>query len=243
MEENEADTERGRSASARGPIGDATSIRSARARLSTLWTGLVSRGIGRRGRGKRSLRLERHELSVVACDLRGFTLFSSSVAPEHVVELLRQYYGSIGDVVAAFRGRIKDHAGDGTLALVGAARPSGDHAERALGMAIAIARLGDDLRRSWQHARIDIGLGIGVASGEVTVGAIEAGSRIESVAVGAAVNLASRLCARARAGQILVDERAAALLRGHERHRLAPLEAAELKGFVRRVAVFEALRT
>jgi adenylate cyclase len=86
------------------------------------------------------------------------------VAPEHVVELLRQYYGSIGDVVAAFRGRIKDHAGDGTLVLVGAARPSRDHAERALGMALAIAGLGDELRRSWRQAQIDIGLGIGVAS-------------------------------------------------------------------------------
>jgi adenylate cyclase len=243
MEEEETDTERGGSASASRPIGDRTSIRSARVRLSKLLMGLVSRGIGRRGRAKRSLRLERHELSVVACDLRGFTLFSSSVAPDHVVELLRQYYGSIGDVVAAFRGRIKDHAGDGTLVLVGAARPSRDHAERALGMAIAIARLGDDLRRRWRHAQIDIGLGIGVASGEVTVGAIEAGSRIESVAVGAAVNLASRLCARARAGQILVDERAAALLRSQAQHRIEPLEAAELKGFVRPVVVFQALRT
>jgi adenylate cyclase len=242
MEEDEADTERRRSASAGVAIDDGGSIRSTRLRLSTFLTGLLPHGIGRRGRARRSPRLERHELSVVACDLRGFTLFSSSVAPEHVVELLRQYYGSIDDVVAAFRGRIKDHAGDGTLVLVGAARPSRDHAERALGMALAIAGLGDELRRSWRHAQIEIGLGIGVASGEVTVGAIEAGSRIESVAVGAAVNLASRLCARARAGQVLVDERAAALLR-HERHRLEPLESAKLKGFARPVAVFQALRT
>jgi adenylate cyclase len=242
MEEDEAGTER-RSASASEAIGDGTSIRAARVRLATLLAGLVSRGIARRARAERSLRLERHELSVVACDLRGFTLFSSSVAPEHVVELLRQYYGSIGEVVAAFQGRIKDHAGDGTLVLVGATRPSRDHAERALGMALAIAAFGDELRRSWRRAQIDIGLGIGVASGEVTVGAIKAGSRIESVAVGAAVNLASRLCERARAGQVLVDERAAALLRGHERRRLEPLDAAQLKGFVRPVPVFQALRT
>jgi len=218
---------------ARGP-------RSARVRLSARLAGLVARSIARFGRGHAPL--WRHELSVVACDLRGFTRFSSAVAPEQVVELLRCYYRGIGDAVAASRATIKDHAGDGALVLVGASHPSPDHATRAVSMAIAISRVGDELRRSWHRVGLEIGIGIGVASGEVTVGTIEAGSRIEPVAVGAAVNLASRLCARACAGQILVDERTVELLRADELGRVEPLDTAELKGFSHPVPIFQAIR-
>jgi adenylate cyclase len=192
-------------------------------------------------RWRRRPSLHRHELSVVACDLRGFTRFSAAVSPEDVVELLRGYYRGIGEAVAASRGMIKDHAGDGALALVGAARPSRDHATQAVAMAIAFARVGEELRRRWRTGALEIGLGIGVASGEVTVGTIHAGRRIEPVAIGAAVNLASRLCARAAAGQILVDERTVELLRVEERTRVQRLDAAELKGFARPVAIFQAI--
>ena len=212
-----------------------------RLRLSTRLAHLLSRALARFG-GDHAGALRRHELSVVACDLRGFTRFSSAVAPEQVVDLLRGYYRGIGEAVAASRGTIKDHAGDGALALVGAARPSRDHATRAIAMAIAISRLGDELRRTWHLAGFEIGIGVGVASGEVTVGTIEAGARIEPVAVGAAVNLASRLCARARAGQILVDERTVELLRTDERSGVEPLDTAELKGFARPVPIFQAIR-
>jgi adenylate cyclase len=210
-----------------------------RIRLSARVADLFSRGIARLGRTPRMPRLRRHELSVVACDLRGFTRFSAAVTPETVVELLRDYYGSIGEAVAAFRGTIKEHAGDGTLALVGASRPTRDHATRAIAMAIEIARRGDELRFSWRRAGFEIGVGVGVASGEVTVGSIVAASRIEAVAVGRAVNLASRLCARAHAGQILVEEHTVELLHAEERRRLERIEAADLKGFPRPVPIFE----
>ena len=219
---------------ARGP-------RPAPVRLPALLAGLVSRAIGRIARKQRAP-LRRHELSVVACDLRGFTRFSSVVAPEQVVELLRGYYLGIADAVAGARGTIKDHAGDGALALVGAAHPSPDHAARAVAMAMAMSSLGDELRRTWRRAGVEIGIGIGVASGEVTIGTIEAGPRIEPVAIGAAVNLASRLCARARAGQILVDQRTVELLGGDERRRVEPLDTAEIKGFAHPVAIFQAIR-
>jgi class 3 adenylate cyclase len=185
--------------------------------------------------------LHRHELSVVACDLRGYTRFSASVPPDEVVALLREHYLRIGEIVATFRGVIKDHAGDGTLVLVGAGRPSGDHADRALAMALTLAAEADEALRRWRRGGVEIGLGIGVASGEVTVGSIEAGPRVEPVAVGAAVNLAARLCTRARPGQILVDERTVALVRGERMGHLQRLEIADLKGFAAPVPIFQAL--
>jgi adenylate cyclase len=75
----------------------------------------------------------------------------------------------------------------------------------------------------------------------VTVGTIDAGGRLETVAIGAAVNLAARLCARAGAGQILVDERTVELVGAGRDRRLERLEAAELKGFARPVSIFQAI--
>jgi class 3 adenylate cyclase len=214
-------------------------------RAGVLWRAfsvLVARATGARRRSRRGVPgLHRHELSVVACDLRGYTHFSASVPPDEVVDLLREHYRRIGEIVATFRGVIKDHAGDGTLVLVGAARPSEDHADRAVAMAFAIAARADEVLLRWRRDGIEIGLGIGVASGEVTVGSIEAGSRVEPVAVGAAVNLAARLCARARPGQILVDERTVALAQGEKIGRLQRLEIAELKGFATPVPIFQAV--
>jgi len=188
----------------------------------------------------RGVRVRRLELSIVACDLRGYTRFSSSVAPEEVVELLAHYYGVIDETVGAFRGSIKEHAGDGTLVLVGASHATDDHAERAVAMALAIGLRSEELFGVWRGTGVEIGLGIGVASGEVLVGDVRAGSRVEPVAVGAAVNLAARLCARAAAGQVLVAERTVELVREDERKGLERLEPALLKGFAQPIAIFRA---
>ncbi len=203
---------------------------------------LVSRRMARLARLEEppTPRLRRHELSVVAVDLRGFTAFSESAEPAEAVELLREYYGMVGSVVQAFGGMIKEHAGDGTLALVGAAGPSRDHAERAVAMTFAILAGAERFLAPRRSAGLDLGIGIGVASGPVTVGTIEAASRIEPVAVGQPVNLAARLCARALAGEILVDERTLERIREETSGRFEPLEVAALKGFAHPVPIFHA---
>lgn len=207
----------------------------------TLWRtlgALVARRGRRQPRSAAAARLRRHELSVVACDLRGYTRFSAAVRDDEVVELLRQHYLRIGEIVASHRGTIKDHAGDGTLVLVGARRPSRDHADRAIAMAREIAARTEAALRGWRRGTAAIGLGIGVASGEVTFGTIEAGRRLETVAVGTAVNLAARLCARARPGQILVDARTVTLAANAG---VEPLETADIDGFAAPVPIFRAL--
>ena len=191
-------------------------------------------------RARPGANVRRHELSVVACDLRGYTRFSSTVAPEDVVDLLAEYYRAMEETVAAFRGAIKEHAGDGTLVLVGSARPTRDHAERALAMALAIGLRSEELFDSWRSGGIDIGLGVGVASGEVLVGDIRTDSRVEPVAIGAAVNLAARLCARAAAGQVLVAEGTVERVGVDVRRRIERLEPAELKGFAHPIPIFAA---
>jgi len=181
----------------------------------------------------------RVQLSVVACDLRGFTAFSQTVAPEEVMQLLQQYYDAISDVTIGCGGTIKDFAGDGILVLVGAPIPYADHAERAVAMALKIQERGALVLARWRQLAADLGLGVGVASGYVTVGALGGQRRLEYAAVGPPVNLAARLCALAEAGQILADQRTVALVGENGRGaRFTKLEPVILKGFARPETVY-----
>jgi adenylate cyclase len=175
---------------------------------------------------------DRREISVVACDLRGFTAFTESASAEEVIAVLERFYETVSEVATEFGGTIKDFAGDGILVLVGAPIGYPDHVARAVALAI---RLSDRVRTvlsRWPR----LGVGVGVASGTVTVGAIGGEARLEYAAVGRAVNLAARLCARAEAGEVLADERVAAS--APESARFERLEAVELKGFAAPVPVF-----
>ncbi len=172
------------------------------------------------------------EMSVVCCDLRGFTAFSAATSSKKVIQILREYYDVVGAAAAAFGGTIKDQAGDGVLILVGAPITFGDHALRAIEMAKRIRVGGMDVTQRWSDAELRLGVGVGIASGFVTVGVIGAASRLEYTAVGPAVNLASRLCSEAVHGEILSDLRTMELLETEsQRGELKPGDMLQLKGF------------
>ncbi|MGH8561577.1 MAG: adenylate/guanylate cyclase domain-containing protein, partial [Nevskiales bacterium] len=151
------------------------------------------------------LQRERRPLSVVVCDLRGFTAYAREHDSGKVVNLLERYYNIVGEVASEFSGTIKDHAGDGMLILVGAPLPLKDHARRAALMSLEIMRRVPPMLQ--EAVGSQLGLGIGVGTGKATVGAIRGAGRLEYVAVGTPVNLAARLCSRAADGEILADDR------------------------------------
>ncbi|HEY5636681.1 MAG TPA: adenylate/guanylate cyclase domain-containing protein, partial [Burkholderiales bacterium] len=169
------------------------------------------------------------EISVVCCDLRGFTAFSAATSSQEVIAILREYYDVVGAAASAVGGTIKDQAGDGVLVLIGAPLPFVDHARRALALARAIRTEGMALAARWSGGSRQLGVGVGVASGFVTVGVIGGASRLEYTAVGPAVNLASRLCSEAAHGEVLVDARTAELATGETALRAG--ELLRLKGF------------
>jgi adenylate cyclase len=118
------------------------------------------------------------------------------------------------------------------LILVGAPIAYDDHARRALDLAGLIRETGQALSARWSDRHLHLGVGVGVASGFVTVGVIGAGSRLEYAAVGSAVNLAARLCSEAAHGEVLVDERTAALAApSGARIGLVAAAPLKLKGF------------
>ena len=186
-----------------------------------------------RRRGLRSaMQDDCYELSIVCCDLRGFTKYAREHSSDEVIAILRVYYDRVGEVVTEFEGTVKDYAGDGVLVLVGAPLKFEDHAQRAVALAESIVR-------RWQDGSQPLDVGVGVATGRVTVGVVGGAGRLEYAAVGSAVNLASRLCEEAGPGEVLVaGQTVAAIDSTVAQAGLEPSTPRRLKGFAEEVATF-----
>ena len=149
------------------------------------------------------------ELSVVCVDFRGFTAYTEAVPSQAVIDLISDYHEAVAGAVAEYDGMVKDYAGDGIIILVGAPIARDDHASAAVALARRALVAAQRVTDRWATGAHPLGVGIGVASGRVTVGAIGDSARMDYTAVGTAVNLAARLCAAAEDGTILLDKRAA----------------------------------
>jgi class 3 adenylate cyclase len=176
----------------------------------------------------RVIQHQQSEITIVCCDLRGFTDYARARFSGDVIELLREYYDAAGEAAAEVGATIKDFAGDGVLLLVGAPVAQPDHAARGLELARRLRDSVSGLTGRWSIEGHRLGVGLGVASGMVTVGVINSVSRLEYTAVGAAVNLASRLCERAVDGEILADEQTIQLAAATDFKAAEPVE---LQGF------------
>ena len=182
---------------------------------------------------EQAIRDQKLEISAVYCDIRGFTAFAEQAKTETVIGLLREYYDAIGAATTEVGGTIKDYAGDGVLVLIGAPLPYADNAARALRLAERLVR--DTPALFDRSGAPGLGVGIGIASGPVSVGVV-GGARLEYVAVGSTVNLAARLCQTAQSGQILVDRETREILGDDARLTEGP--RVNLKGFSEPVRVF-----
>lgn len=181
------------------------------------------------------LQRERRELSVVICDLRGFTAYAQNRDSDEVVALLEQFYKVVGAVAEEHGGTVKDHAGDGVLILVGAPIKVDDHALQATRLAMDLVAKVHDMLMQQTEA---LGIGAGVATGLMTVGAIQGAGRLEYVAVGESVNLAARLSDRAKDGEVLLDNYSFHALPPNYASKVTESSSESLKGFAKQVPVF-----
>ncbi len=151
----------------------------------------------------------RREITAVFCDLRGFTSFSETAEPEEAFAILREYHGAVGELVFHFDGTLEHFAGDGMMVFFNDPVPVADPQFRAVRMALAMReRVNGELAAAWRKRGYELGLGIGIATGYATLGRIGFEGRFDYGAIGAVTNLASRLAAEARGGQILLSPRA-----------------------------------
>jgi adenylate cyclase len=147
-------------------------------------------------------------VSVLMVDIRGSTRLINQVEPEFMVGLLNDYLGRMTDILFAYEGTIDKFEGDALLGFFGAPEAHADDAARAVRAAVEMHVAFADLVRAWtpRHPHCaPLGLGIGIATGEVVVGNIGSAKRLEHTIIGPPVNLAARLTARAPAGAMHLD--------------------------------------
>ena len=151
----------------------------------------------------------RRTVTILFADVRGFTRWASTRSPETVVAVLNRLFSVQTEVLFAHGGTLDKFIGDGLMAIFGAPIQSDDHAARAVAAANAMQRRVRDviteLGEGTEPAERLAGIGIGVHSGIAAVGNIGSELRMEYTAIGDAVNLASRLCDKARPGQVLLS--------------------------------------
>lgn len=189
------------------------------------------------GDGEALLQSHRREVTVVFCDLRGFTAFTETAEPEEVMAVLREYHAALGEIIYAFEGTLERFAGDGILILFNDPIAHDDHSERAVRMAIEMRKAIGALTEGWRKRGHALGFGIGISRGFATLGQIGFDRRFEYAAVGSVTNLASRLCDVAKAGQIVISQKVFGVLESAlEGETLGELT---LKGFQRPVAAWQ----
>jgi len=178
----------------------------------------------------------RRDICCVFVDLRGFTAFTDGAEPEEVMSVLGEFHAAMGALITEYEGTVPHFAGDGILIFFNDPLPMPDACERAARMSLAMQARFAPLSQQWQAIGYDLQLGIGIARGFATLGAVGYEGRVDYSAIGSVVNLAARLCSEAQGGQILIDRRAnASLAERFATETLAPLT---LKGFDRPVPVF-----
>jgi len=171
----------------------------------------------------------RREITVVFCDLRNFTEFSSIAEPEEAMRVLEQYYNVLGAELRRFEATIGHFAGDGLMAFFNDPLPCPDHAGRAVRMAMAMQEKLADLIEGWAKRGLDLGFGIGIATGYATLGHIGAEEQFHYTAIGSVVNLSSRLCDEAQSGETLIAE--AVYAEAEDLVKVRPRGEYTLKGF------------
>jgi adenylate cyclase len=155
--------------------------------------------------GEEILEPHRREITAVFLDLRGFTSFTDRADPDEVVELLRAYHAALGRTVDEYEGTLEHFAGDGIMIFFSDPLPVDHPAERAVRMSLTLQTAFTPISQAWARLGHDVGLGIGIAQGEATLGVIGFEQRWEYAAIGNVPNLAARLCGSARAGEIILD--------------------------------------
>jgi len=182
------------------------------------------------------LESHRREIVVVFCDLRGYTAFTETAEPEEVLDFLREYHGALGPLVAEYEGTLDQFSGDGIMVFFNDPIPTLDPADRAVNMAVAMRAAASSLIAAWRRRDRDLGFGVGIAQGYATLGQIGFAERSGYTAIGTVCNLAARLCAEAKDGQILISGRVAAAV-----EKIIPLEdlgSLALKGLSQPVSAF-----
>jgi adenylate cyclase len=189
--------------------------------------------------GEAILESHRRDIVVLFCDMRGFTAFSETAEPEDVMAVLHEYHSALGPLIHRYEGTLERFTGDGMIVIFNDPVPCPDPALRAVRLALDMRDAVVSLTQLWADRGHEIGFGVGIAQGYATLGRIGFEGRFDYTAMGTVTNLAARLCAEAKPGQILVTRRVAGAIDSIA--ALEPLGDITLKGLSRPVPVLNVI--
>ncbi len=183
---------------------------------------------------------ENQTATILFADIRGFTRLSENIEPQRVVELLNEFFTEMTDLIFENGGTLDKYLGDGIMALFGAPLPKANDALRSVKTAIDMQQALAQLNCDWEaRGEKRLSMGIGVSTGPVTAGNIGSTKRMDYTVIGDTVNLASRLCANATGGQILISDSTFRHLNGSiPSMKLKPMR---VKGKAKPVEIYEIL--
>jgi class 3 adenylate cyclase len=183
--------------------------------------------------GRVTLAGELRDVSVLFCDVCGFTALTEPMAPTEVIAMLNAHMATMTEIVHAHGGIVDKFIGDGLMALFGAPSSNGHDADAAV--AAARAMIAARRAANGTSAR-PIEVHVGIASGSVVAGCLGSTNRLDYTVLGARVNLAARLCGEAGPMQVVID--AGTRERLHDAVALDALPPLALKGFRAAVAAY-----
>ncbi len=150
---------------------------------------------------------QRKMMTVLFSDIRGFSTLTDSLEPEELFHLLDTYLTEMTKLIYRYEGTLNKIIGDGMLIFFGDPIEMEDHAQRSVLMAIDMQKKVSVLKKEWLHFGYDLGMGIGINTGFMTVGNIGSDMHMDYTVIGNQVNIAARLESLAKPGQILVSQR------------------------------------
>ena len=186
------------------------------------------------------LKTHRRDVTVVFLDLRGFTAFAETAEPEEVMAVLREYHAAMGQLIMEHEGTLECFIGDGMMVLFNDPVPVPNPQERAARMALAMRGRFESIASAWSKLGYDIGMGIGIAQGYATIGAIGFEGRWDYGSIGTVCNLAARLCGEAKA-RADFDPATVVWPVSTDLVEVEPIGELSLKGFQRAVTAYNVL--
>jgi len=212
-----------------------------RRRVTTLFSQYVPEAVAQRlvdeDRAELAAEGQRLEMTVLFCDLRGFTALSESLSPATVRVMLDHYYDRVTELVLAMRGTLMKYVGDEVFAVWGAPIPTTDHPTQALACAMAIQELTPQLNRELlERGAPEVAFGIGLNTGDAVAAHFGGGRRRQYDVVGDTVNVGARLCSTAGRGEIILSDQV--LTRVADPPPVEPVGPVELKGVSRELRLW-----
>jgi len=217
-----------------------------RRRVTALFSQYVPEEVARRlvdeDRAGHAAEGERLDMTVLFCDLRGFTALSENLEPSVVRTMLNHYYDRVTEIVLEQFGTLMKYVGDEVFAIWGAPLPDADHPAHALECAMAIQALTPRLNRELvEQGCPEVSFGIGLNSGEAVAAHFGGGRRRQYDVVGDTVNVGARLCSQAGRGEIILSDQL--LQRVPNPPEVEPVGPVTLKGVSREIRLWRVVGT